>query len=487
TYQCAVSSTSSVSESAMNSCILRQIYQSLTKINQIYCKRQHHATESIAFENQPFSWLFVSNAVGGEYGAQVNLDLDLENRLLDESAQKLKFNVEARGANIDVCQLVTDYKKFQLFKKQRADLAGERDQILTELKLLNEKSIGSDAGVESPLQDLQKKLAIVKGKINLQTPYWELEESIMYRCLKLPNDLHITTPLDKRQILREHKGSKDSTENSSHINIAKKFDLIKFSTVGPKAYYLKGDLAKAELALTNKVVKYLKSHNYRFMAGPEFFKSPIIEGCGLDIHNPHEVLTMKEAFKEDVEPMNHLIGISPATFVGYVAKTCIGDKVLPLKMFACGRSYQNSDLPGLYGAVQSIQAGVFSCVKKDDLELQFDETVNLIWNFLEPFGLSMRLSQASAKELKLAEQRRLDVQILAPSLKQHVTIASVSDLGDFVSRRLMVKHSLNHADFRPAPLVQMVSGTALNITSLLAAWMEHGGINQVILIALSIA
>lgn len=49
-----------------------------------------------------------------------------------------------------------------------------------------------------------------------------------------------------------------------------------YSNVGPKAYYLKAELALAEIALTKAACAYLESHRYRHMAGPEFVKTPIM-------------------------------------------------------------------------------------------------------------------------------------------------------------------------------------------------------------------
>ncbi|KAH9507336.1 hypothetical protein Btru_057809 [Bulinus truncatus] len=432
------------------------------------------AAEKLNFDNQPVSWLFVSDAVAGAYGAQVNLELDLDNRLSGENLKQLQLNVNSRGLTLDLNKLVVDFATLRLLEKQRNDLLTEKNEIIKQLKVKKEECQGSDQDFENTAQDLTLKLTSIKQKLKDMKAFWNVEEDVMLRCLQLPNDLHTETPLQESAVLRESNILKaDSVPKICHTTIAKNHDLIKFSNVGPKAYYLKNALAKLEMDLSTKVINYFQAHKFYFIAAPEFFKTPIIEGCGLDVRDPTQVLTMLDATDGDTEPMNHLAGISPATFVAYVARCCIGDKALPLNMFACGRSYQNNHLPGLYGANQSIQLGTFSCVLPEDLNKQFDKTVELIWNLLTRLGFPLRLSQVRAKDLKLAERRRVEVQIYAPSLQQYVPIAHVSDLSDFVSRRLMVRHNLNHADYRFAPLVHMVSGTGVNITTLLAAWLEY--------------
>ncbi|XP_059159692.1 serine--tRNA synthetase-like protein Slimp [Physella acuta] len=442
-----------------------------------FCAAQPSLHQKITFENQPLSWLFVSDSVAGAYGAQVNLELDLDRRLTEETYVNLMVNnVNLREMDIDVYKLAEDFKQLKQKEKEKSDLIAEKQRVAEELQALKNKE--SDPSTQPLIQEAVQKLFQLKQAIVNTPPFWELEESVILRALKLPNDLHPDTPHGESTILKEKAGVYNDVHNKlSHVEIGKKFDLIKFSNVGPKAYYLKKDLAVAEMELITTVVEYMQAQHFYFIAAPEFFKTPILEGCGLNIHDPSEVFTMIEA-KENIEPMIHLTGVSPASFIGYVAKTCIGDKSMPLNMFACGRTYQNCNLPGLYGAVQSNQVGLFSCVKEEDVNRQMVKLTNLIWTFLEGFGFPLRMCQANAKNLKVSESRRVDFEVYAPGIQQYVTVASVADLGDYVSRRLMVTHNLNHSDIRSSKIVHMLSGVALNITSLLAVWTEHSNSSQ---------
>ncbi|CAG5119760.1 unnamed protein product [Candidula unifasciata] len=317
------------------------------------------------FENQPPSWLFVNRSVAGAYGAQVNLELDLDRRLSGEPLEKLKAELKLRGIQLDLDELVKGYREMCVYLKKKHEFNAKRESLQEELKLVQEEV----------------------NHVN------DLEHQVMLTALKLPNDLHSSTPVDDDLIIREVKGKLEPLGTQSHVAIAKKFDLIKFSNVGPKAYYLKTELALAEMALAKAACGYMESNNYRHMAGPEFFKTPIMEGCGYDIHNTDEVLTMLSATKDVIEPMNHLAGVTLPTFAAYVAKTCLGNSIIPLNMFSCGRCYQNGNLPGLFGAVQSTQATLFSCVQKENLDKHFHQIADIIWNFLEPLGFPLRMVQ----------------------------------------------------------------------------------------------
>nr|KAI8729085.1 serine--tRNA ligase; mitochondrial-like [Biomphalaria glabrata] len=445
----------------------------LKRLARIQFAAHHNSAETLTFEKQPASWLFVNNTFGGLYGSHVNLELDLENRLSVDNIKQLELILRRRGVPADLSSLVDDFTKLRALERQRNGLVSERNEIAEKLKQMKAEHQDHEPGYQAAAHELLTKLTSIKERIKDLQMIWDLEEQVMVRSLKLPNDIHPTTPDEESTVLREVNNLKGSTKTVSHTEIGKKYNLIKFSNVGPKAYYLKGALAKTELALMTSLVRYFQKHKFYFISGPEFFRTNIMEGCGLDVHNPTEVLTILDNVVTQIEPMIHLAGISTATFVAYVAKCCIGDNYLPLNMFSCGRRYQNSHLPGLYGANQTTQVGIFSCLLQEDLDKQFDTNIELIWNFLAPLGFPIRLTQVKAADLQLAESRRVEIQIYAPSLQKYIPIGNVSDLSDFVSRRLMVRHNQNHPDYRFAPMLHMISGTGVNVTALLAVWMEH--------------
>ncbi len=46
--------------------------------------------------------------------------------------------------------------------------------------------------------------------------------------------------------------------------------------MGPKAYYLQGELAVAEWAVADLATDYLSKHGYRLITPPEFCKTPVM-------------------------------------------------------------------------------------------------------------------------------------------------------------------------------------------------------------------
>ncbi|RUS79349.1 hypothetical protein EGW08_012903 [Elysia chlorotica] len=183
-------------------------------------------SDPVDVEDQPPSWLFVSPAVAGAYGAQVNVDLDLAQRLSGESLQALRENVKSRGLIVDIDGLLQNFKTLLQMQEEKAVLGSQKEKMVQQLKLL--KETGSTDNSEELRNRLREKLRSIKSEIAALKSSWELEERVMLAALGLPNQLHRSTPLNDSAVLREASSSTNSTSSLSHVEIAQKFDLIKF-------------------------------------------------------------------------------------------------------------------------------------------------------------------------------------------------------------------------------------------------------------------
>jgi hypothetical protein len=73
----------------------------------------------------------------------------------------------------------------------------------------------------------------------------------------------------------------------------------------------------------------------------------------------------------------------------------------------------------------------------DDIFLQL---TRLMYNLYEKFRLPFRIQNASSDKLRSYESMRLDYELFLPSTNSYVRVGSISLLGDYLSRRLMIRH-----------------------------------------------
>jgi len=73
----------------------------------------------------------------------------------------------------------------------------------------------------------------------------------------------------------------------------------------------------------------------------------------------------------------------------------------------------------------------------DDL---FSELTRLMYNLYEKFRLPFRIQNCSSDKLRSYESMRLDYELFLPSSNSYVCVGSISLIGDYLSRRLMIRH-----------------------------------------------
>ena len=70
----------------------------------------------------------------------------------------------------------------------------------------------------------------------------------------------------------------------------------------------------------------------------------------------------------------------------------------------------------------------------------FLELARLMFNLYEKFRLPFRIRNCSSDQLRAYESMRLDYELFLPSANAYVCVGSVSLVGDYLSRRLMIRH-----------------------------------------------
>lgn len=106
-----------------NKLFVTSIYEKnirLGRFSHLILPAYHHhvkVSQYKTFDSQPPSWLFVSNAIAGAYGAQVNLDLDLDAKISAGSVTSLQQNIADRGMDFDVEKLVSTELFVLFFQK----------------------------------------------------------------------------------------------------------------------------------------------------------------------------------------------------------------------------------------------------------------------------------------------------------------------------------------------------------------------------------
>ena len=116
----------------------------------------------------------------------------------------------------------------------------------------------------------------------------------------------------------------------------------------------------------------------------------------------------------------------------------------------------------------------------------FLQLTRLMYNLYEKLRLPFRIQNCSSDQLRSYESMRLDYELFLPSSNSYVRVGSISLIGDYLSRRLMIRHKrtkeekkssrINHLDDLPRETkfnyVQMVHVQVVDVDMLTKCFVE---------------
>lgn len=411
------------------------------------------------------SALFINGAKASENFVFVVPHIDFSERI--KNKELLQEELIQRKLNVDLGKVQKLWSMYEEIKHQKLINDEKKAELSRELsKLIKDNSNADD------INRLKIQVNLIKDNLKkLKVPLWSAEEAAIVEVLKLPNALHPQTPDSENKILYTHLSPPNNKKD--HLKIANDLKLVHFKK--NENYYLKGDAALFELGAKFYFNDMLKKNKFVQLSNPDFVKSVVVEGCGINHTDPYStfILHHNEDTKVNVNSRLHLTGGgSLCSFMAHYAKNVIYSKMLPLKLFAMGRQYKPSLSveDSLFHVSQSSVVQMFGVTKNDeDLESMLNDTIELLKLAYSQFGYHFRMSIVTADKLCMWESLRVIVEMYSSSLESYVEVANISLSGDFISKRLM----FTYVDNKNSHFPHLMSGTVLNVPKFLACVLEQ--------------
>lgn len=269
--------------------------------------------------------------------------------------------------------------------------------------------------------DIEEKKVVMEDAKTLKLEIAELEEKladIETRLLNLasaiPNDTHPLSPLgpESAAITLSTHGPTPvaSTPTRDHVSVGRALGLFDFeagtTTTGSSWYYLMGEAALLEIALTNYALSIAVKHGYTPVTTPDVVRSDIAYRCGFQ---PRDLTTDTPASQmyHIAQPSNDtasthpelvLSGTAEIPLAGLFANKVISNFALPTKLVGIGRSFRaeagarGADTRGLYRVHQFTKVELFAvCGAEDGLsETMMEEIKNVQVDIFEGLGFPFR-------------------------------------------------------------------------------------------------
>ena len=395
--------------------------------------------------------------------------------LFREKHEIIRADHDKRGLPHDKIDQVINFDKLWLSLQHQTNQLRQKKN--TAAKGISEaKKAGDEAKAKAILSEVAS-LGKEISELEQQT-----EEALDQRDtirMSIPNILHDAVPQgadESGNTVHSTYGEKPQFDfeprtHNELITMNKWVDLKRAAKIsGSRFYFLKGDLARLELALQTYAVDFIRQRGYTFVQPPVMMNRQAYEGV-TDLGDFETVMY-------GVEPDKYyMIATSEHPLTSMYMGETIPEEQLPLKVVGvspCFRrevgSHGQSDL-GIWRVHQFTKVEQIVIAKPEDSwELHEELLQNCIdlWNELE---LHYEVVNICTGDMGTVAARKYDIEAWLPGAAQYKEVVSCSNCTDYQANRLQIKYGQpGHSN---QPIVHTLNSTAVATSRALVAIMEQ--------------
>ncbi|MEC7238893.1 MAG: serine--tRNA ligase [Candidatus Thermoplasmatota archaeon] len=395
--------------------------------------------------------------------------------LFREKHEIIRADHDKRGLPHDKIDQVIHFDKLWLSLQHQTNQLRQKKN--TAAKGISEaKKAGDEAKAKAILSEVAS-LGKEISELEQQT-----EDALTQRDtirMSIPNILHDAVPQgadESGNTVHSTYGEKPQFDfeprtHNELITMNKWVDLKRAAKIsGSRFYFLKGDLARLELALQTYAVDFIRQRGYTFVQPPVMMNRQAYEGV-TDLGDFETVMY-------GVEPDKYyMIATSEHPLTSMYMGETIPEEQLPLKVVGvspCFRrevgSHGQSDL-GIWRVHQFTKVEQIVIAKPEDSwELHEELLQNCIdlWNEL---GLHYEVVNICTGDMGTVAARKYDIEAWLPGASQYKEVVSCSNCTDYQANRLQIKYGQpGHSN---QPIVHTLNSTAVATSRALVAIMEQ--------------
>lgn len=389
----------------------------------------------------------------------------LDIQFIRENAELVQRKSQEKGYKVNVQMLLDVDTERRARLTAIEDLRAKRNVLTTGMK-------GQKPSAEQIEQGkaLKEELAAKEAELS------GTEEQYSQLLGSVPNVTADDVPLGGEEDSVEIKRYGDQTTGATdHLDFAVARDWVDFErgakVAGAKFYYLKGDMALLENAITQFALDYVTQKGFTYMTVPHMVSSRIAAGAGFA---PRGDESGNEYFVEG-EDLS-LIGTAEAPLTGYHADEIIDEAKLPLLYAGYSPCYRKE--AGTYGKhtrglfrvhqFNKLEMYIF-CVPEQSPEMH-ERILAIEEELWQTLGIPYHVVNIAAGDLGAPAAKKYDIEYWSPVDSKYRELTSCSNCTDFQARNLNIR--VRRRDGR-VEVLHTLNGTAVSLARALVAIIEH--------------
>lgn len=389
----------------------------------------------------------------------------LDIRYIRDNADRVQEASRQKGYDVDVSRLLK-------LDDERRELQGRVDELRTKRNENTAKMQGSKPEQSQIDEGKQIKIALAEQEGYLKT----LEAEYNNALQAVPNVTADDVPLGGEEDSVEiKKWGEQTTGAKDHLDFAVARDWVDFErgakVAGAKFYYLKGDLALLENAITQYALDFVTKKGFTFMTVPHMVNARTATGTGFAPRSQDQ----GDQYFIEGEDLS-LIGTAEASLTGYHADEIIDEDKLPLMYAGLSPCYRKE--AGTYG---KHTRGLFRVHQFNKLEMyaftlpeqsvDFHEKILAFEEELwQSIGIPYHVINIAAGDLGSPATKKYDIEYWSSVDEKYRELTSCSNCTDFQARNLNIRVRRKDGTIE---VVHTLNGTAVSLARSLIAVIEH--------------
>jgi len=389
----------------------------------------------------------------------------LDIQFIRENPELVAEKAKQKGYNVNISELLELDAKRRSRLTQLELLKADRNALTAEMK-------GKKPSEEQVAVGKQLKEDIAAREVGLK----EVEGDYTAQLFAVPNITFDDVPIGGEEDSVEIKVVGDKpTGAKDHLDYAVERDWVDFErgakVAGAKFYFLKGDLALLENAITQYALQFVLSKGFTYMTVPHMVNTRTAMGAGFAPRGDKE---SNEYYLEGEDLT--LIGTAEAPLTGYHADEIIDEAELPKLYVGYSPCYRRE--AGTYG---KHTRGLFRVHQFNKLEMyvftlpeaskEMHERILAIEEELwQSIGVPYHVINIASGDLGAPAAKKYDIEYWSKVDGTYRELTSCSNCTDFQARNLNIR--LRRKDGTIETL-HTLNGTAVSLARSLVVVLEH--------------
>ncbi len=243
---------------------------------------------------------------------------------------------------------------------------------------------------------------------------------------------------------------------------------------GARFYYLKGVIARLEIALMNMALDRALAAGFIPLITPTLVKPEIMQGTGFLGAHADEIYYLPA---DDL----YLTGTSEVALAGYHADEILDLTGGPIRYAGWSTCYRREagsggkDTRGIIRVHQFNKLEMFVYTLPEDAEAEHDRLVGWQEDMLQALGLTYRVIDVAAGDLGSSAARKFDVEAWVPTQDAFRELTSTSNCTTFQARRLDIRYRTESGKTTPVATLNGTLATTRWIVAILETHQRADG------------